>query len=319
MKKSLLLQGMLCLALGVLLLPSCKDEDENPTPTTPNIVEFAQADPNFSILAEAVVKAELDGVLSGDGPFTLFAPDNDAFQAFLNAAGTNSVANTPKEVLVAVLTNHVVLGKVESGDLTAGYVSTLSETAFGSATTSLYVSISNGVLLNGTSKVTQADVAVSNGVIHVIDAVIALPTVVTFALADPNLSTLVAALTAEGLTIDFVSVLSGDGPFTVFAPTNEAFQNLLDSNPDWNSLADIPSDLLQTVLLYHVTDAGNVRAGDLQDGQVVNTLAGESFTINLANASGPAIAAGSNTANIIATDVQATNGVVHVIDTVILP
>lgn len=318
MKKSFLwLTSLLLFSSFTLLFTACDDDDDMPEPVSQTIVDFASADPNFSILVDAVVKAELDGVLSGDGPFTVFAPTNDAFQAFLDAAGTNTVANTPKDVLVAVLTNHVLSGKQLSSDLSTGYYSTLSATGFGEATTSLFIEVDNGVKINGTSTVISANNEVDNGVIHAIDAVIAPANIVTLAVANPNFSSLVAALTRADLTIDFVSVLSGAGPFTVFAPTNDAFQALLDSNPDWNSLNDIPVDLLQTVLLYHVTDAGNVRAGDLTDGQQVTTLSnGETFTINL---EGPTIQAGSNTAKIIATDVQAVNGVIHAIDTVILP
>jgi uncharacterized surface protein with fasciclin (FAS1) repeats len=320
MKKSMFwLYGLLLLG-AVTVFTSCDDDDNDDTDPVEEttIVSFASEDPNFSILVDAVVKAELDGVLSGDGPFTVFAPTNDAFQAFLDEAGTGSVENTPKEVLASVLTNHVLSGNVLSTDLTTGYFNTLSATAFGDATTSLYIDLSNGVTINGGSTVVSADNTVDNGVIHAIDAVIGLPTVVTFATSNPDLSILVEALTAEGLTTNFVDVLSGDGPFTVFAPTNDAFVALLNSNDDWNSLADIPTDLLETVLLYHVTDAGNVRAGMLTDGQEVPTLAGESFTIDLSGEV-PGITAGSNAAKIIATDVQATNGVVHVIDTVILP
>ncbi|MCB9048487.1 MAG: fasciclin domain-containing protein [Lewinellaceae bacterium] len=311
---------------GLLLLGSatiftaCDNDDDTTEPVESNtIVDYVLSDPNFSLLKDAVVKAELDGVLSGDGPFTVFAPDNDAFQAFLNTIGTNTIENTPKEALVAVLTNHVLSGNVKSTDLSTGYFSTLSATGFGDATTSVFINLDGGVTINGTSKVTAADVAVDNGVIHVIDAVIDLPNIVTFALADPNFSSLVAALTADGLSTNFVEVLSGNGPFTVFAPTNAAFQALLDSNPDWNSLSDIPTAVLETVLLYHVTDAGNVRSTSLTDDMMVNTLAsGESFTIDLSPAT-PTIIAGGNTAQIIATDVQGTNGVIHAIDTVILP
>jgi uncharacterized surface protein with fasciclin (FAS1) repeats len=161
-------------------------------------------------------------------------------------------------------------------------------------------------------------VTVSNGVIHVIDAVIAPPTVVTFATADPNFSSLVAALTATGLNTDFVNVLSGAGPFTVFAPNNAAFQALLDSNPDWNTVADIPVATLEAVLLYHVAN-GNVRSTDLVDNMEVTTLSNDAkFEIDL-DQNPPMIMAGSNTANIVVTDVQTQNGVIHVIDTVILP
>lgn len=312
---------MVCLFASSALFISCEKDDDTTQPDTPNLVEFAQNDPNFSLLVDAVVKADLAGVLSGDGPFTLFAPTNTAFQAFLDAAGTGSVANTPKEVLVQVLTNHVLAGEFASTALTTGYATTLSATSFGDGVNaSIFINTDGGVRINGTSSVTTADVPVSNGLIHVIDAVIAPPTVVTFAAADPNFSSLVAALTAPGLSIDFVSVLNGDGPFTVFAPTNTAFETLLNSNNAWNSITDIPVEVLENVLLYHVTDAGNVRSSQLVNGQQVPTLAGgETFSINLDNPSSPRIIAGGNTANIIGVDVQAQNGVIHAIDKVILP
>lgn len=323
MKKSFLYLSSLFLLALTFTVVSCDNDDEEmpiPTPTTPNVVEFASSNADFSILVDAVVKAGLDGVLSGDGPFTVFAPTNDAFQAFLDAAGTGSIENTPKDILVSVLTNHVISGDVKSTDLSTGYVNTLSATSFGSdITTSMYVNLDNGVTINGDVNVTGADNNVSNGVIHVIDKVIATPTVVTFAASNPDFSILVQALTATGLSVNFIDVLSGEGPFTVFAPTNDAFVALLDSNPDWNSLADIPVDLLETVLLYHVSGAGNVRSTDLSNGQEVPTLSeGNSFNIDLSGST-PQINAGSNTANIIATDVQATNGVIHAIDAVILP
>ncbi|MCI5081339.1 MAG: fasciclin domain-containing protein [Saprospiraceae bacterium] len=320
MKKSFLLLGLFSLVLSSLLFVSCdNDDDDNGSNVDPNIVEFASADANFSILAQAVVQAGLDDDLSGDGPFTVFAPTNDAFEAFLAQKGFASLEDVPNDVLVSILTNHVLASEVRSTDLSNGYVSTISSTKFGSnVSTSLYVNVDNGVTINGVADVTTADVDVSNGVIHAIDAVIDLPTVVTFATADPNFSTLTAALTLPGLSVDFVSVLSGDGPFTVFAPTNAAFEALLNSNPDWNQLSDIPTGVLEEVLLYHVTDAGNVRSTDLVDGIEVSTLAMESFTIDLSSTP-PTINAFQNTAGIIATDVQATNGVIHAIDAVILP
>ncbi len=318
MKKAFIFPALLLTILSSFVFVSCDNEDE-PSPATPNIVEFAQGDDNFTLLVDAVVKAELTSVLSGNGPFTLFAPTNTAFQAFLDAAGTNTIENTPKEVLVQVLTNHVIAGELRSSALTTGYQTTLSATSFGNdINANIYINTDNGVTINGQSDVVTPDVTVSNGVIHVIDAVIAPPTVVTFAAADPNFTSLVAALTAPGLSTDFLNVLNGNGPFTVFAPTNAAFQTLLDSNPDWNSVSDIPTATLEAVLLYHVA-GGNVRSTDLVDDMEVTTLSNDAkFEIDL-DQNPPMIMAGSNTANIVATDVQTQNGVIHVIDTVILP
>lgn len=302
-------------AIDAVLLPSAF------VPAVPNAVEFAAANPDFSILVDAVTKAGLVETLSGAGPFTIFAPTNDAFVALLaSKPDWNSLDDIPVATLTAVLTNHVVAGDVRSTDLSTGYFSSVSPTPFDAAlNTSLYISTEDGVKINGTSTVTGADNVVSNGVIHAVDAVILPANIVTFATSNPMFSSLVAALTRSDLTVDFVVALSGTGPLTVFAPTNDAFQALLDSNADWATLADIPVSVLEKVLLYHVTAAGNIRSTDLSEGQVVPTLLTDnSFAINLMGTT-PAITATMNTANIIATDVQATNGVVHVIDTVLLP
>ncbi|MEL7120010.1 MAG: fasciclin domain-containing protein [Bacteroidota bacterium] len=318
MKKSFILPALLLTLLSSFVFVSCDNDDDDPQPM-PTIVEFAQNDANFSLLVDAVVKAELVDLLNSDGPFTLFAPTNDVFQDFLDAAGTNTVANTPKETLITILTNHVIAGENMASDLQTAYYTTASATTFGDdINANMYINTDQGVVINGSVEVVTPDVEVANGVIHVIDAVIGAPTVVTFATADPNFSTLVAALTRTGLTTDFVNVLSGNGPFTVFAPTNQAFQNLLDSNPEWNTLDDIPAATLEAVLLYHVA-SGNTRAGNLTDEIQVTTLSNSAtFTIDLDTAN-PTINAGSNTAEIIFTDVQAQNGVIHVINEVILP
>ena len=136
--------------------------------------------------------------------------------------------------------------------------------------------------------------------------------IVQFAANTPDFSILVEAVVAAGLD----GALAGAGPFTVFAPTNAAFEALLAGNPDWNSLEDIPADVLEAVLLYHVAE-GAVLSTDLMDGMVVTTLSGETFTIDLSGA--PKIIANQNEANIVITDVQVSNGVIHAIDTVILP
>lgn len=302
-------------AIDAVLLPAAFAQ------TDPNAVEFASANPDFSILVDAVVKAGLVETLSGDGPFTIFAPTNDAFVALLNSnPDWNSLDDIPSATLAAVLTNHVVVGDVRSTDLSTGYFHSVSPTPFnGNINTSLYISTEEGVKINGTSSVISADNVVSNGVIHAVDAVILPADIVTFATSNPIFSSLVAALTRTDLNVDFVAALSGAGPLTVFAPTNDAFQALLDSNMEWTTLADIPANVLESVLLYHVTSAGNVRSTDLSDGQNVPTLLeNNNFTINLSGTN-PVINATMNNANIIVTDVQATNGVVHVIDTVILP
>ena len=183
-------------------------------------------------------------------------------------------------------------------------------------TMSMYVDLTSGVKLNGVAKVTTADVMASNGVIHVVDAVINLPTVVTHATANANFTSLVGALTKAGQP-NFVSILSAAGPFTVFAPTNDAF-TALNTELAPGGIAGVSTANLTKVLQYHVV-SGNILAASLTEGQIVSTLqTPQTFTVQLAG--GAKIKDASNRiSTIVATDVQCSNGVIHVLNKVLLP
>ena len=269
----------------------------------------------------ALQKANLVTTLAGDGPFTVLAPTNDAFAAFLTSNGFSSLDDVPVEILTNILLNHVVSGSIASTDLSTGYANTLATSSASDTEMSLYIDISNGVRFNGVSSVSMADILADNGIIHIVDAVIGLPSVVTFAVADPTFSTLVAALTRDDLTTDFVGVLStatgtSPAPFTVFAPTNDAFGSLL-SELGIAGLADIDEPTLDAVLKNHVVAGANVFDTDLTDNMTVTTLGGDIT----ANVTGGATLTDSNgrIIDIIATNVQADNGVIHAINKVILP
>jgi len=325
MKTSIYYLGALLFST-MLIFSSCaseggdKDAAQKDDEAPQDIVTIAKNSENYTLLAEAVAKAELVNALSGEGPFTVFAPDNSAFEALLASNEEwNSLQDIPNETLTSVLTNHVISGqKVGSGDLSNGFVTTMNKTSFSDAATQLYVNLDDGVTLNGTVTVTAPDMEASNGVIHGVDAVITVPNIVTFATAHPDLSSLVAALTREDLSADFVSTLSSEGPFTVFAPTNKAFQKLLNSNDKWNALADIPAETLETVLSYHVSAAGNVRSTDLSQDMEVPTVAEAALSVDLSG-DAPKIVGGSQSATVVIADIQSSNGVIHVIDQVLLP
>ena len=310
------------IALVGVIAFSCSDDDGNTNPESNTIVAIASGNANFSILVEALQKAELDGTLNGAGPFTVFAPTNDAFIEFLEDNNFESLDDVPTPLLTQVLLNHVVSGNVQSSQLTTGYISTLATSSAASGQNlSMYVSTVGGVNLNGGSAlpdgatVTTPNLIASNGVIHVIDKVIALPTVVTFALADPTFEVLVQALTREDQP-EFATILSAEGPFTVFAPTNDAFVSLLEEL-SFETLADVPQSILTQTLQYHVVEE-NVRSSQLTQNQVVPTLQGSEFTVDLVGGAKITDTA-ARISNVIAVDVQANNGVVHVLDKVILP
>ncbi|WAC03538.1 fasciclin domain-containing protein [Lacinutrix neustonica] len=166
-------------------------------------------------------------------PLTVLAPVDNAFATFLSDNSYADLDDVPTAALTATLFNHTINAFLTSSDLVAGgagYTNT-NATGAGSNPMSLYYNTSNGVTFNGISTVAVADIVATNGIVHAVDAVVTLPTVVTFATADPNFSTLVAALTREA-SFTYVATLStangtAPAPFTVFAPTNAAFADLL--------------------------------------------------------------------------------------------
>jgi len=311
------------LVLAMLLL-SCSDDDVN-TQQEFNIVETALASPNLSNLVAALQAADgnLVNVLSGEGPFTVLAPTNEAFATFLSDNGFASLSEVPTDVLSQIILNHVISGNVNSTDLISagsGYANT-SATGPGNNNLSLYFNTTNGVRFNGVSSVTNADIMATNGTIHIVDAVIGLPTVVDFALANPALSNLVAALQSadsQSPSPNLIGTLSGNGSFTVFAPTNTAFGNLLlELDPSGNTtLGDIPPSTVEAVLTYHVVGT-NVTSSQLTSG-TVSTLGGN-VTVNATNFT--ITDSNDRVSGIITSlvDIQAINGVVHAIDKVILP
>lgn len=301
---------------------ACSNDDEATPPVieeTNTIADFVASNDNYSSLAAALEATGLTSTLDGTENYTVFAPDNDAFAAFLGDNNFSGLGDVPVDLLTQVLLNHVQTGEIMSSDLSTGYIESMAMGGASEENLSMYINTNGGVSINGVSNVTTADVEVDNGIIHAVDAVIGLPNIVTFALADPTFEILVAALTREE-DFPFVGVLmetEDPAPFTVFAPTNQAFLDLLEEL-EMSSLDDIPTDVLASTLSHHVVAGANVRSTDLSDGMEVTTLAEESFTINLSE--GAVITdANDRTSNIIAVDVQATNGVIHVIDTVVLP
>ncbi|APG65513.1 cell adhesion protein [Tenacibaculum todarodis] len=310
----------LSLFLSVTFFTSCSDDENQEVEQEEqiDIVQTAINSPDLSILVAALQRAELVSALQGEGPFTVFAPTNTAFQALLDSnASWNSLEDIPVATLKSVLLFHVLSGKVMASDLSDTFVNTLA-TGPGDNSLSLQVEVTGGVEFNGDAKPISTDIMASNGVIHVIDKVMLPANIVTLALNNAGFSTLVAALTDNRHTTDFVTLLQADGPYTVFAPTNDAFQALLDSNSSWNSLGDIPIATLDAVLKYHVFAGGNVQSSELADNQVITMFDGNDITVDLSN--GAKIeTSSSQSVTISLTDVQGANGVIHVVDSVLLP
>ncbi|MBK8501833.1 MAG: fasciclin domain-containing protein [Saprospiraceae bacterium] len=300
--------SILMLLVSLLFFASCEKDDEVTPETTNTIVDVALADPQFSTLVSALQRTNLVSTLQSDGPFTVFAPTNAAFAQL----GVD-LATISDNDLTNILLYHVLPGQVRSTDLSEGqtYATTASTAAPNSNQLSILIErASTGVTLNGSSVVTGADVIADNGIIHVIDQVVTPLNIVGHAAANSNFSSLVSALsTAPGGLVD---VLSGTGPFTVFAPLNSAFEAIA------GTVAELTPDQLATVLTYHVIGGANVRSTDLEDNMIVETVNGQTFTIDLENGATITDQSGQ-TSQIVLTDVQATNGVIHVLEKVIIP
>jgi len=272
--------------------------------------------PNHETLESALVSTGLDEVLM-NGTFTVFAPTDEAFSNI-------DTSNLTDEQLTNILLNHVVTGNVLSTDLANGYVKTnATEMYSGNGNfIDMYINVDNGVTINNSANVTTADVESSQGTVHVVDAVITIPNVVDLAASNPMFSNLATALTQENL-IATLSTEAGTtpAPFTVFAPNNAAFQNFIDEDPNdaFGSLDDVLNfSGLADVLTYHVLPEAAVRAADITDGITPTTVQGETFTINTMD--GVTITdQNGRMVNIVVTDVTGSNGVIHVLDNVILP
>jgi transforming growth factor-beta-induced protein len=269
-----------------------------------DIVDTAVAAGSFNTLAAALQAAGLVEALKGEGPFTVFAPTDDAFANL--PAGTVEALLKPenKEQLVAVLTYHVVKGKVPAAKVLK---LTGATTLNGQR---VDVTVNDGQVRVDNANVVKTDIECSNGIIHVIDAVVlpAADDLPTTAAKAGSFSTLLAAAKAAGL----VEALSGEGPLTVFAPTDEAFAKLPAGTVD-SLLKPENKGKLAAILKYHVV-SGRVYSTDALAAGQATSLQGGKLKIT-ASDSGAHV----NGAKLLATDIDSSNGVIHVIDSVILP
>jgi len=304
------------LAIVAALVSACGGSDDDPVPG--NIAQEAQAR-GFTALLAAATKAGLDDELAAaNANLTVFAPTDAAFASLATSLGFANagamVTALPATALASILSYHVLPAKKTAADLVAGGATQATIYSFSGSATTLALNTTGGVKITDaaltTANVSAANVPASNGVIHVVDKVLVPPgvlTVVQMAQANPTFSSLVSAVGTAGLA----GALSGTGPFTVFAPTNTAF-------------ASAPTGLtvpqLTTVLNYHVLTS-QVLSTQIPFGQPVATRAAQNITITAGPA--PAIASIADTTTtpgrIVAVDVRASNGVIHVVDKVLIP
>ncbi|MEG0851087.1 MAG: fasciclin domain-containing protein [Flavobacterium sp.] len=302
-------------SVSMLVLGTACTNDDNAVmkPEQQTITTVVNENTNFSLLKTAVVRAGLGETLNGSGPFTVFAPDNKAFEA--SGLTEQSINSMPAEDLKQVLLYHTIASRIAAANVPEGpnaEVNTVSGKK-------IYLTKdSRGVFVNGW-KVKSADIAVSNGVIHSIERVLmpAMGTIVQTAQGTDNLTFLVAAVlrASEGAT-NVASVLSSEGNMTVVAPTNQAFINA--GFPTITSIQNADPDTLADILTYHVL-ATRTFSSDLRDGANLQTLNGDSITVGLGSQATVKGNENNSPSTISSMNILATNGVIHLIDAVLLP
>lgn len=346
--------SLLALASFSLFMPTTATAQSMSDKT---IVEIAAGNNDFSTLVTAVKAAGLAGTLSGEGPFTVFAPTNEAFAALPEGLVSELVKPENKATLQKILTYHVVAGNLKATDVVAGIKSSNGTLKATTVAGSDFMAMLDGggvKIKDGKGNVinvTATDIAGTNGVIHVIDQVMLPadvdpamllkgtamnatkdhvvhttnrasdlgPTITDVASGNDNFSTLTAALGAAGL----VETFAGIGEYTVFAPTNDAFNKLPEGTVA--TLTTTAKDQLKTILAYHVVPAV-ISSTDLvaaikanKNYYMMQTLGNQTIVATIKDGKVQIIDPNGNRSTVIMTDVEASNGVIHAIDTVILP
>lgn len=298
-----------------LALISCSNDDDDNGGTTPpptgvlTIYETAVSSDNLTILTEAMDRTKLDVPLNQPGTYTLFAPTDKAF----TDAGF-SFDDLSNEELINLLLNHVLDTEVLSQDLSTGYITTLAK---GPENTniSMFVNTEEGIELNGTSipLVNGMDTKASNGVLHLVDTPIGIPDVGTHIVINRDFEAMEEVLVNYGA--ELIEIIQGEGPFTIFVPSVEAFENLVSTIDPGN----LTPESIASILAYHVIIGENIRAEDLTDGQELTTANGEALKVDLTNGArlidgteGPGVP-------ITETNIQGSNGVIHMVEKVLLP
>lgn len=286
------------------------------TATAKDLLETAAAAGTFKTLIDAVTAAELTATLKGPGPFTVFAPTDDAFKKLPAATLATLLEPANKAQLQAILKYHVLSGSAKAADVTKLVA---AKPLFGKDFL-ITVDGAKVQLTDGSGNkinVTATDIVASNGVIHVIDAVL-LPPAPTKDIVDTAVGAGSFGKLAEALTkAELIDTLKGAGPFTVFAPTDAAFAKLPAGTLD-TLLKPENKAQLQAILKYHVV-AGDLQASDVTKASSAKTVEGKDVSIKTETTGVTLTDAKGGSSKVTAVNVQATNGVIHVIDTVLLP
>ena len=292
-------------AMSTVLVVSCSEDDNGPNTADMSIAEVLESDDRFSSLFEALQSVDLDGLLDQNGSYTLFAPTNEAF-AGVDLSGLSELQ------LTNILLYHVLEDDVLSNTLIEGQTYTTTASSGGYSTNSPTAVIErsgNNITINGGINVTDSDIETKNGVIHIVDGVMRPMNIYEIVSSNSQLSQLTNLL--NSVPGDLPDILSGSGPLSILAPIDAAFQTMS------GTLSTLTDEQIADILKYHVVDR-HKRSNLVVDGDSATTLQGEEITVNISNNITITDARG-NVAEILIKDVQGTNGVVQIINMILLP
>lgn len=316
-KKSILIFAMLC-----VLFISCEDADDNDNiiPGINSIFNQTENNADLSMLNAALIRTGLNATFNTGRNYTFFAPNNTAFNNYLSTNGYIDLNDIPLVELRAMLLYHALNTEVVTTSLSNGYLKTLGKDDE-LESLDLFIEASSPVVLNGSSAIIDENIEADNGIVHIIDTVLNLPSITSLIAANPDFDNIENGLVNTGLNNNLSNLDPAQNSFTVFAPNNDAFTELVNVNPmdQFNDVNDIlTSPNLSDILLYHITDDDRIRVGDINNGFVITPLLGPTYTID--TTTGVQFVDGSGTTvSITSTDVTALNGVIHTIDIVARP
>lgn len=314
-------------ALSILTMAiACDIDDDAPVPTEHSIAVLLANGTTVTLFTEALEMVGYLDNLDGTAEYTVLAPSDDAFEAFLEDHGYEDLEDVPDETLQALVLNHLI----PTHTLTASDLEDLNYVDSSAKYTLMIALDDDDIIINGTSKVDPEayDVVASNGIIHRMEGVLDVLTVASFLERDAQFTDFYEGLTTLTPTLDFIETLEtmedeedASAPFTLFVPNNEAFETLLDTNEDWEELEDIGESTLIAILKHHIVLADSVSKEDLEDDvESLETWEGDDLTfsesddeITITDGSG------NGDITIVTFDIKTQNGIIHGLGSVLIP
>jgi uncharacterized surface protein with fasciclin (FAS1) repeats len=322
--KNTWISGRLLILTGVTVFYSCipldKDVPQDPRtfdPSDTNLRELSTALPYFRDYIRAMDFTNISGILEAPGPYTIFMPNQVGFTKFRNEKGISDAEEIPEDSLKRILLYHIIPGHWRLSQIPRGYYPTLAGEKSTSNPIDLFIDTDELLKLNGIVALDEPDLETVNGVVHSISAVLEIPAVLNHLSVNSEFSIISGILNSGLPGEEIIKMFRQEGPFTFFAPTDEAFEAFLAENDAWQSPEDIPAEVLNDMLKYHLIEKMNFLLKDVIEERVVSTLKGPAIMAEPV-ISGWQIRDGSGrTVRVTRNDIQAVNGVIHQVDKVL--